>query len=415
MSETLSSWLDKLEKRHPKSIDLGLDRCSAVYQNLGSPEPAPRIITVGGTNGKGSVVAYLSAILIARGFRCASYTSPHLLTFNERVRIDNEPVSDEALIKAFESTEAALNDTSLTYFEFTTLAAFQLMNHEKPDFAVLEVGLGGRLDTVNLVDPDCAVITNIALDHQQFLGNDRESIGFEKSGIMRKDIPVVCGDRHPPDSLVEQAASRGSHLHVLGQDFDHSAGKDAMSLKLGNQRIEVPPPAMTGEHQRDNLAIALAAIHYLDEDILKGRWAWKKAVSQVRLRGRLYPLPTDPRIVIDVGHNPHAARVVTDYLADDPCDQVICVLGMLRDKEAGVVAGILDSEVDHWLCAGLPGSRGQSGEALARKIASVRGRVSNFTDVCQAMAAARDRAGTNDRILVFGSFETAAAALRVSG
>lgn len=411
MTETLDSWLDKLEKRHPRSIDLGLERCSLVYRKMGSPAPARRVITVGGTNGKGSVVAYLSTILTARGFRCGTYTSPHLLEFNERVRIDTEPASDAVLVSAFEATEAALGDTSLTYFEFTTLAAFQVMNEARLDIAILEVGLGGRLDTVNLVDPDCAVITNIALDHQQFLGNDRESIGFEKSGIMRKGISVVCGDRSPPDSLNKQATSRGSQLQMLGQHFDHAPHPEGLSLRLGKKRMVVPLPAMKGMHQRDNLATALAAIHYLDEKILKGRWAWKKAISRLVLPGRLYRVAADPRFVIDVGHNPHAAVVVSQFLSGEPSEQVYCVLGMLRDKDPGAVAGILDSEVHHWLCAGLSGPRGQSGDDLAKNIGNVRGQVSSFADVAQAVAKAGETAGENDRVLVFGSFETAAAAL----
>lgn len=414
MSESLSSWLARLEARHPKSIDLGLDRCAQVYRTMGSPRPAPVIITVGGTNGKGSVVAFLSAVLTALGFRCASYTSPHLLEFNERIRIDGTPVSDEILLNAFESTDASMKGTSLTYFEFTTLSALKIMSESDLDIAILEVGLGGRLDTVNLVNPDCAVITNIALDHQQYLGEDRESIGFEKAGIMRTGIPIICGDRNPPDSLLENAKSTQAHLHVLGRDFDYFSRDRTMNLKLGQRRMTLPVPAMNGTHQLGNLATAIAAIYFLDSKLLKRKSAWKKVIPELQVPGRLYRLPSDPRFVVDVGHNPHAASAVMRFLAAGTHQQVYCVLGMFRDKDAAGVAKLLDPVIDQWLCAGLPGPRGQAGSQLASKISKTteKTKTSVFKNVAQAVLRARKLAGEKDLVLVFGSFETAAEAMR---
>jgi dihydrofolate synthase/folylpolyglutamate synthase len=414
MSESLSSWLVRLEARHPKSIDLGLDRCARVYRNMDSPRPAPVVITVGGTNGKGSVVAFLSAVLTALGFRCASYTSPHLLEFNERIRIDGTPVSDQQLLNAFESTDASMKGTSLTYFEFTTLSALKIMSESDLDIAILEVGLGGRLDTVNLVNPDCAVITNIALDHQQYLGEDRESIGFEKAGIMRNGIPVICGDRNPPDSVLEHAESIQAHLRLLGREFDYLSRDRMMNLKLGQKRMTLPVPAMNGTHQRDNLATAIAAIHFLDSKLLKRKWAWKKVIPELHVPGRLYRLPSDPRFVVDVGHNPHAAIAVSRFLAAGTHQQVYCVLGMFRDKDTAGVAKLLDAEVDQWLCAGLPGPRGQTGKKLASKISNTaeKTEVSVFKNVAQAVVRAKELAGEKDLVLVFGSFETAAEAMR---
>jgi dihydrofolate synthase/folylpolyglutamate synthase len=417
MTDSLADWLDRLERRHPKTIDLGLDRCSQVYRNMGSPRPAPMVFSVAGTNGKGSTVAYIATVLAAMGYRCGTYTSPHLLEFNERVQIAGMPATDDDLIRAFEVTEQARDDISLTYFEFTTLAAFWLMQQSGLDAAVLEVGLGGRLDTVNMIDADCAVITPIGLDHQHYLGPDRESIGREKAGIMRAGITVICSDRAPPSSVRNHALETGADLQVLGEAFDvRSAGNEYL-LRTATESFRMPEPPLAGRHQRDNLAAALIAVHRLVPGIPEHRQQWSGALKSLRLAGRLATVASDRRFIIDVGHNPLAARAVARHLEKLSRNgrRMFCILAMLKDKDTEQVSLALNSVIDHWYCAGLTGERGQSGEELAQRLAKALpgSNVRTFETVAQAVDEARSNASDNDRVLVFGSFETAACALRV--
>ena len=266
----LQAWLDLLEKRHPEAIDLGLERCGAVYQSLGSPKPAQKVFTVAGTNGKGSTVAYLAAMSGALGQRYGSYTSPHIFRFNERISIMGDPVSDDRLVRAFEQVESARQAVSLTYFEFTTLAAFVIMHQSNLDCAVLEVGLGGRLDTVNLIDTDCAVITPIGMDHQDFLGHDLASIAKEKAGIIRAGIPVVCSEANPPLPILQTAEELGAKVYLRDVDYtliqcsDPGKKTALLEFSMGEQTTRVPPPSMDGKHQLDNLAAALAALQMLN-------------------------------------------------------------------------------------------------------------------------------------------------------
>ncbi|MFT5768491.1 MAG: dihydrofolate synthase/folylpolyglutamate synthase [Lysobacterales bacterium] len=415
MAESLDFWLHRLECRHPKSIDLGLDRCSRVYRTMGSPRPAPLVITVAGTNGKGSTVAYISTILSALGYRCGTYTSPHLLRFNERVQIDGLDTDDVRWITAFENTEAARKDVSLTYFEFTSLAAFQILHEASLDAVVLEVGLGGRLDTVNLVDPDCAVIMPIGLDHQDYLGADRETIGFEKAGIMRPGIPVVCGDRDPPLSLISQAREMGVCLSTLGIDFDWSLNGSRMRLAIAEKDIEISCPEMKGVHQLDNLSTAVAALHCLLPEALENNQLWSTSPAQVRVPGRLERIESDPRFIVDVGHNPMAAEVVAAHLQTITTGRVFCVLGMFKDKDAEQFVHNLNGQVDFWFCAGLVGSRGQGGSELGARISTAipGADISVFETVSDAIVEAMGSAGSNDCVLVTGSFETAAQAFRI--
>ncbi len=414
MTDSLAAWLNILESRHPKEIDLGLERSSQVFRAMGSPSPAPLIFTVAGTNGKGSVVAYLSAMLEAMGFLCGSYTSPHILRFNERIRIAGVDTNDGKLIDAFKQTEHARNSVPLTYFEFTTLAAFQLMHEAEIDVAVLEVGLGGRLDTVNVVDPDCTVITPIGLDHQDYLGFGREAIGLEKAGIMRPGAPVICGDREPPQSVTMQAGQLGARLLVLGEDFDWTLAGSKVCLTVGQDQLQFTAPAMPGQHQLDNLATSVTALHSLLTERLKLCGEWKSAPGCVRLPGRLTGSSSDKRFILDVGHNPMAAGVVAAHLFSLSYKRVVCVLGMLKDKDAAGVVRILDAVVDNWFCAGLEGTRGQSGAELAKIVSeSLPGTdVSAFEKVSAAITGARDLAKNDDLVLVFGSFETVGAAMR---
>ncbi len=414
MTDTLALWLDRLERGHPKRIDLGLERCSRVHRSMAAPKPGPLVFTVAGTNGKGSVVAYLCAILGAAGYRHGAFTSPHLFEFNERIQIMGEAVGNEKIVAAFERTEQARDGVSLTYYEFTALAAFDLMHRSHLDVAVLEVGLGGRLDAVNLIDPDCAVITPVGIDHQSYLGTDRESIGREKAGIMRAGIPLICGDRNPPASIFESARALESELAVLGRAFDVSSVNGSFMLQMGAARLKLPKPTMAGRHQVDNLATAVAAIYSLLPAALEDSRAWHAAVQATRLPGRMSKSRHDRRIILDVGHNPMAAKAVASQLTNCAHGEVYCVLGMLQDKDAENVTRALGGVVDHWYCAGLEGDRAQSGHELAKRIStgSPGPGIGVFDSVARALDEARRAATEDELILVFGSFRTVAQAMR---
>ncbi|MEE4174840.1 MAG: folylpolyglutamate synthase/dihydrofolate synthase family protein [Xanthomonadales bacterium] len=414
-SPALKRWLTRLESRHDKPIDLGLGRCGAVYRRLGSPRPGRHVITVAGTNGKGSTVAWAAATLSLLGKRQGTYTSPHLLRFNERVRIDGVPVDSATLVDAFEAVEAARQDTSLTYFEFTTLACFLVMSRADLDVAVLEVGLGGRLDTVNLVDADVAVITPIGLDHQAYLGEDRYTIGREKAGILREGITLVTSEPHPPLSVLEDAELLGCRVLRAGRDFRLEDGDSGeLVLHLHGQRYPFRTPLLGGAHQRDNLAAGMTAAlslvpvgEALPEAVATG-------LVEAHVPGRLEPVGDAPGYLVDVGHNPLAAAVVAEVLAQR-ASRCTCVLGMLRDKDAESVARLLAPHVEAFLCAGLKeGWRAQTGHELAERVRTVAGDipVKAFPTVRGALAEARRRSEGERCVLVFGSFHTAAEAFQ---
>ena len=412
----LDAWLDLLEQRHPQAIELGLGRCGAVYKRMGSPRPADRVFTVAGTNGKGSTVAYLAAMSGSLGQSYGTFTSPHIFHFNERICIMGEPVSDDILIRAFEEVEAARNETSLTYFEFTTLAGLLILNRSKLDCAVLEVGLGGRLDTVNIVDADCAIITPIGLDHQEYLGPDLFSIAAEKAGIIRTAAPVVCTEPNPPAPILETAENLQAPLFRHGKDFDLARHPDPdnglLQFSMADISLSVSPPSMGGQHQLDNLAAALAALVLMNPDCMGKSKDISAAVRNCRVAGRLQKVHNAPEILLDVGHNELAAGALAAYLEQNQRSKTICVLAMLADKSAEKIAITLGPACKHWLCADSQGPRGQSGERLAQRLCSVLpdAEISVFGPVGDAMQAALATAGENERILAFGSFSTVSAA-----
>ena len=409
----LEQWLEELEARHAVPIDLGLSRCGLVYQRLGAPRPAERVITVAGTNGKGSTVAWAAATLSLLGKRQATYTSPHLLHFNERLRIDGTPVDSTTLVEAFEEVEAARQETSLTYFEFTTLACLLIMSRSELDVAVLEIGLGGRLDTVNLVDTDVAVITPIGLDHQAYLGEDRYTIGREKAGILRHRKPLVTSEVHPPLSVLEAARDLDCPILRAGQDFHlESRGGNELVLTLHGREYVFDKPLLGARHQRDNLAAGMVAALTVFPvgDTLPDRV--KTGMVKAHVPGRLEPVGDPPGYLVDVGHNPLAAAVVAEVL-EQRGNRCYCVLGMLRDKDAESVASLLAPQVTAFLCAGLTdGWRAQTGAELAERVRTVAGDipVEDFPTVRGALAEARRRAEGRRCVLVFGSFHTAAEA-----
>jgi dihydrofolate synthase/folylpolyglutamate synthase len=412
----LEAWLALLEKRHPQTIDLGLERCGTVYRQMDSPRPAKQVFTVAGTNGKGSTVAYIAAMSGVLGQRCGTFTSPHIFRFNERINIMGEAVSDACLVNAFEQVEAARGEISLTYFEFTTLAGFLILHDSDLDCAVLEVGLGGRLDAVNLVDTDCAVITPIGLDHQEYLGPDLASIAKEKAGIIRTGVPVVCTQARPPAEILQAAEDLQAHVFKRGAQFDlseHSGSSaGALLFSLGDELMPVSKPLMGGAHQSDNLAAALAAFVLKNPGCMKQADKISTAIQNCRVPGRLQKVHSAPEILLDVGHNELAANAVAAFLRKHKKTKVCCVLAMLADKSAEAVALALGNVCERWMCATSPGARGQAGSRLAQRVKTVLPlvKVDSFESVEDAMNAAVSSSGENETILVFGSFTTVSSA-----
>ena len=412
----LDAWLSLLEQRHPQTIDLGLGRCGSVYERMGSPRPAKRVYTVAGTNGKGSTVAYLAAMSGGLGQAYGTFTSPHIFRFNERISVMGEPVSDERLIQAFEHVEAVREGVSLTYFEFTTLAGMLILNQAELDCAVLEVGLGGRLDTVNLVDADCAVITPIGLDHQEYLGTDLNSIAAEKAGIIRPGAPVVCTEQSPPAPITQTADKLRAPLVQRGKDFDllplADPENELLQFSIGEQSMLVSPPSMGGKHQLDNLAAALAALLMLNPGCLAKADEISATIRACKVPGRLQKVCDSPEIILDVGHNGLAAKALTTFLEEKHGSSTICVLAMLADKPAEVVATTMGHVCKRWLCADLRGPRGQTGERLAERLKTAlpNAQISAFGPLDDAIQAALSMVEEHETILVFGSFLTVSAA-----
>jgi len=413
--ETLDQWLEYIERQHPKTIELGLQRVSAVRAAL-DLEPAFPVITVGGTNGKGSCCALLEAMLLAAGYRVGCYTSPHLLRYNERVRIGGREADDAALCRAFERIEAARGDIPLTYFEFGTLAALLAFLDADIEAAILEVGLGGRLDAVNAFDADCALVASIDLDHVEYLGGTREEVGFEKAGIFRAGKPAVCADRAPPQTLLAHAAQTGTGLLCIGRDFDHMADDTQWQYRgPGGRRFGLPLPALRGACQLDNASACIAVLDCLRECLPVAAQDIRNGLARVALPARFQVLPGRPTVVLDVAHNPQAARALAKNLDTlPPGGATIAVCGILRDKDiAGIIAAV-GPRITRWHVATLAGPRGASAQQLADELrrAGVGVPVAQHADAAAAWRAACKEAGEDDKIIVFGSFFTVAAVLR---
>lgn len=418
-SLALDEWLTRLESRHDKTIQLGLARVAEVLAAMQLKHQGV-VITVGGTNGKGSVCAMLEAILLAAGYSVGCYTSPHLNRYNERVRINGHEASDEALVAALATVEQARGTVPLTYFEHGTLAAWAQFCEQALDVVILEVGLGGRLDAVNAIDPDCAIVTSVAIDHQDYLGETREQIGFEKAGIFRAGRPAVCGDPQPPASLLEHAQAIGAPLWVSGRDFGFGGDRQ----QWGYWRYDASPaqaplhrrgglayPALRGANQLLNASSVMTALELLRQRIPVSMQAIRQGLMLVSLPGRFQVLPGRPAVVLDVAHNRQAAGVLAENLSNMgfyPETWAVC--GMLADKDVEGAAALLRNRVDHWLAVSLPGARGLSSEALAARLRAggVDGQIDCYDTPEAAFTQARRSAGEGDRILVFGSFLTVA-------
>lgn len=414
-ARSLDDWLATIESLHPQNIEMGLERVAQVYAGMATSLSCP-IITVGGTNGKGSTSTMLEAMLSAAGYRVGLYTSPHLYQFNERARIGGAYASDLALIHQFEAVEAARGDTSLTYFEFTTLAILRLFAQSTLDVVILEVGLGGRLDAVNILDADVAIVTNVDIDHVDYLGNTRELIGFEKAGIFRRKHVAICGDFDPPGSLVEHALNIRADFRVIGRDFRSEVQENQWHWSGRTQKREdLTFPALQGRNQIANASVALAALEALQERLPVTDDAVRTGLARAAIAGRFQVLPGTPTVILDVAHNPHAAAVLSENLAHmTGYAKTHGVFGAMRDKDIDAVIACLKGRVDHWYVTDLPLPRAATAAEIAEKLRlagiEATGTIQTFASPAAALREARSRVGENDRITVFGSFWTVAGA-----
>ncbi len=438
----LSDWLSYLETLHPSAIDLGLGRIREVAERLNLTLDSI-VITVGGTNGKGSTCAMLEAILLAAAYKVGVYASPHLVRYNERIRLNGEMADDAQITAQFARIDAARGDLTLTYFEFSTLAALLLFQEQRVDVAVLEVGLGGRLDAVNMIDADCAVITSIDIDHAEYLGNTREQVAWEKAHIFRKDRPAICADPIPPQTMLDYAEQVGAPLWLFGKDFNYSGDRQQWAYGGRNQRrAALAYPALRGANQLLNASAALAALESLHPRLAVPAQAVRAGLLRAQMPGRFQIQPGLPCIIFDVAHNPHAAAALAQNLDNMPAyPKTIAVVGMYKDKDVDGVIARMATRIDHWMCASLEGPRSLSGDDLAAHVRAVLAQgeapddvlapeaessahrpgvrpaarasvskasavVSSYNSPQLAYEAALKEASDNDRIVVFGSFAT---------
>ena len=411
-----------LETRHSETqINMGLDRVQAVKARMQLAFTCP-VIMVAGTNGKGSTCAMLESVLLRAGYKVGLYIKPHFLDFNERARVLGEMASDEQLVASFNAVEAVRGDTPLTYFEFTTLAILYLLSQANLDVAILEVGLGGRLDAVNVIDADVAIVTSVDIDHTDYLGDTREAIGFEKAGIFRAGKAAICSDPVPPQSLIDHATAIGADLWLMGRDFNYSGDKQQWNYGGREQRRNsLAYPSLRGANQILNATAVLAALEVLRLKLPVGAQEVRTGLVTVELPGRFQVLPGRPSVILDVAHNPHAAAALNQNLGNMGFHPyTYAVFGSMHDKDIDGVLAAMSEHVDHWCLAGLPSPRAVTASELAAKVQimledkpdSSEHTVSIFDDPAQAFANAMSRAGENDRIVVFGSFLTVAGVMK---
>ena len=411
LMKTLDDWLAHCEQLHPKTIDMGLDRVRAVAERMGLRFDCP-VFTVAGTNGKGSTCAMLEAILTQAGFRTGLFTSPHLVRFEERCRIRGQNVDAADLIAAFARVESARAEISLTYFEFTTLAILDTLARAGLDAVILEVGLGGRLDAVNIIDTDCAIITSIDIDHAELLGDTREKIGFEKAGILRTGRPAIVSDPVPPQSVIDRATEIGADLWLLGRDFNYSGDKQQWAWAgRGRRYAGLAYPALRGANQLINASGVLAALTAMRQQLPVTAQAVRNGLALVDLPGRFQVVPGQPALVLDVAHNPHSVAALAlnlDAMGFYPTTHA--VFGAMADKDLAPMLHRMDPLVDRWYFADLPTPRAASGAALqaAWQALTQRKDASSavFSQPLDALHAAAAKAQAADRIVVFGSFYT---------
>ncbi len=414
---TLQEWLSWQEDLHFTSIELGLDRCMTVAERMGLLHPSYGVISVAGTNGKGSSVNMLRGILTHAGYKTGSYTSPHLIRYNERICLNGQEVSDELLCASFERIDRARGDVSLTYFEFGTLAAFDIFQRAGVDIAVLEVGLGGRLDAVNCLDADVALITTIDLDHENWLGPDRESIGREKAGIMRGDKPAVCSDLQPPKSLFDHVTKLGTRFYVPGRDFEHHVTGKTWSWRSARMQYDnLPQPSLYNPEQMANAAGVLMALSLFSERFPVDVAAIRKGLQEFNLAGRFQVVPDKAQMILDVAHNPQSAALLVHNLKALPVQgETHVVIGMLKDKNHHAIFQEIGQVADHWHIVSLRDHpRGTDQDTLATELAAMhlKGRINTYETVADALNHVRERVHPSDRIVITGSFITVGAAIK---
>ncbi|MEO7198972.1 MAG: bifunctional tetrahydrofolate synthase/dihydrofolate synthase [Dokdonella sp.] len=422
--DTLAQWLDYQQRIHPREIELGLGRIREVWQRLGAPRLAPLVISVAGTNGKGSTVALLEAMLQAMDLRVGAFTSPHLLRYNERVRVAGHDADDASLVAAFARIEQAREAIPLTYFEFGTLAAFLVFAESSLDIVLLEVGLGGRLDAVNLIDADAAVVTTIDLDHQDWLGDDRDHIGAEKAGISRPGRAVIVGDSDPPPGLLNAVATIGADLRLAGRDFCMDAQPGgwqwhALVDGVPEVSLELPNPALAAPCQMANAASAIATLYALRDRLSWNPAAMAVGVGAATLVARMQRFALAPELVVDVAHNAQAARVLAQWLLQNPIrGRTVAVFGALADKDVAAVVAPLAEHFSSWHLAGLDSAspRGLSADALRERLPLQTGLdiAGGHASVEDALQVAMDASSPQDRVIAFGSFFVAAAVLAMT-
>jgi dihydrofolate synthase/folylpolyglutamate synthase len=404
---TLDEWLAWQENLHPKAIDLGLARMRKVYQTL-HLRPAPFTLTVAGTNGKGSSVALLDAILRAEGYRVGTYTSPHLLRYNERIRINGECADDADICAAFQRINQARGDTSLSFFEFGTLAALDLFSQAELDVQILEVGLGGRLDAVNIIDADAALIASIDIDHRDWLGNSREAIALEKAGVLRPGKPAIISDPQPPQSLFDFAANHGIELSCQGRDFGYQRGDNTWDWWGFGERLQhLPLPALAGKHQLLNAAAVIQLLRSVSAQKPVSETAIRQGLATVTLAGRFQYFDGPVPVLLDVAHNPQAAGILAEYLRERfPNKSIYAVFAVMRDKDiAGVIKPLKDL-VQHWYLAPIALARAAAETELKAIFAelSIDAVTSGFQQATDAIAAAQHQAAPDGLVVVFGTF-----------
>jgi dihydrofolate synthase/folylpolyglutamate synthase len=412
---SLNDWLAYIEALHPKDIEMGLGRVNQVKQRLNLQYNFP-VITVAGTNGKGSTCAMLEHIYHAAGYRVASYSSPHLLRYSERIRVARHEISDEALIRAFQAIESARQEIQLTYFEYGTLAAMWHFCNADVDVAILEVGLGGRLDAVNVFEPSCAIVTSVDLDHMDFLGDTRELIGAEKAGVFRANIPAICGDLSPPQSLINYAEVIGADLKRIQHDFQFELHQSCWRYSSPLCTLDVlPMPALVGDFQLYNASCVMTAIQSLQSVLPVSKEAICDGLLTVRLHGRYQYLSSKPDVILDVAHNPHAAKSLAANLKNTATQgKTIAVFAMLADKDIRGVIQAIAGEVDEWYVSGISHVRGADALTIHQLVnAELPDAVIRLFDgVKNAYEQAYIDANENDRIIILGSFFTVAEVMR---
>ena len=405
--QTLDEWLRWQEGLHPTAMDLGLTRVREAAEKMDWPAASIPQITVAGTNGKGSSVSYLEATLTAQGYKVGTYTSPHLVRYNERIRVNGKPVEDGPICEAFQRIDFARGDMTITYFEFGTLAAMDVFHQMAVDVAVMEVGIGGELDAVNIFDADVALITAIDIDHQKWLGSDRETIGLQKAGIMRPKRPVILSDPEPPQSVRDKADEFEAPLYQIGIDY-HCLSYDLAWDWIGpdGRLAGLPRPGLRGDFQLNNAAGAIMAMKCLASTLNVSREAIARGLASPGLKGRFETIRTRPEVIVDVGHNPHATKVLAANLDIHPSQgRTFAVAGLLVEKNVNDAVKPMVPRVDEWFITGLEGPRGDDGSKLAEAL-SLAGaeHVSRLHDGLSAFEAAMKAAGEQDRVVVFGSF-----------